>query len=95
MTSIICTLELIRCPLDTEHLLDVICPDCGSPIIIHQPDERLPDRLLGTCASCSAWYLIFPAAAAIVRLPEEEALDGSREGRPPRASAVLVGQHRD
>src|SRR4051794_37859480 len=33
------------------------CPECATPMVIHQPDTRLPDRLLGTCPNCRTWCL--------------------------------------
>lgn len=32
------------------------CPNCDHPLNLHQPDERLPARLLATCDSCCRWY---------------------------------------
>jgi hypothetical protein len=92
MTSIACTLQVTRCPLDAEDFLCVTCPDCCGSVVIHQPDERRPDRLLGTCGSCSAWFLIAPAAASMVRLPDEAALDGPRTASPQPVAAALVGE---
>src|SRR3954452_5883307 len=34
------------------------CRDCRMAMNVHQPDEDRPEHLLGTCASCGAWYLI-------------------------------------
>jgi hypothetical protein len=60
--------------------------------VIHQPDERRPDRLLGTCGSCSAWFLMAPTAAAMLRLPDEGALE-SHQAPPPRlVAAALAGR---
>ena len=33
------------------------CPNCGSALSIHQPDEELPNRLLATCNCCKSWFL--------------------------------------
>jgi hypothetical protein len=90
MTSIICTLKLVRCPSGSEDLLGAQCPDCLGHIIIHQPDERRPDRLLATCESCSAWFLMTTASATMVRLPDEETLSGSHVASPRRALAALA-----
>lgn len=35
----------------------VCCLFCESPLTLHQPDEDLADRLLGTCAVCKSWFL--------------------------------------
>jgi hypothetical protein len=74
MTSILLTLDRIRLLPDPENYSEVACPFCHDDLRVHQPDERLPDCLLGTCASCSAWYLIDAAAAVMVRLPDADAL---------------------
>ena len=34
------------------------CPQCGEGLTLHQPDEALPDRLLGTCDECKGWFLL-------------------------------------
>ncbi len=93
MTSIICTLKRVRCPSVAEDLLGVHCPDCHGHIIIHQPDERRPDRLLATCECCSAWFLIAMASAMMVRLPDEETLSGSPAASPRHALAALMGRN--
>ncbi len=36
----------------------VRCPECEGTLILHQPDERNPDRLLGVCERCSDWFLM-------------------------------------
>jgi hypothetical protein len=74
MTSIQLALEVIRLPLDPDDFSEIDCPDCHGPIMIHQPDERFPDRLIGTCDSCSAWFLFGACAGIMVRLPDEDAL---------------------
>jgi hypothetical protein len=42
--------------------------------VIHQPDERSPDNLLGTCMECGSWFLINETEEFMLRLPEVEAL---------------------
>jgi hypothetical protein len=93
MTSIVCTLELIRYPIDPDDFLGVICPDCRGHVVMYQPDERRPDRLLGACGSCSAWFLMAPAAAAMVRLPDDKALGGCQAAPAQPGAAALVVQH--
>lgn len=34
------------------------CPLCGAGADLHQPDVRLPDRLLATCEACGTWSLL-------------------------------------
>ncbi len=50
------------------------CTECESPLVIHQPDPRLPDRLLGTCEGCKSWHLIDGKRGVMALLPDEEAL---------------------
>jgi hypothetical protein len=45
------------------------CPGCVTPLVVHQPDEELACRLLGTCRRCKAWFLIDAAAGAMLHLP--------------------------
>lgn len=74
MTSIRLALEVIRLRPGGDVLSEIDCPDCHGPIIIHQPDEGLPDRLIGICDSCTGWFLIESSAGLMVRLPGEECL---------------------
>jgi hypothetical protein len=74
MTSILLALDPIPTPSDPENPSDIACSGCHDRIMIHQPDERLPDRLLGACDSCRAWFLIDAVAAVMIRLPDRDAL---------------------
>jgi hypothetical protein len=78
MTSRSLTLDLIPLPPSNEDRSVASCPACGDDLAIHQPDEQQPGRLLGTCSSCLAWYLIDAAAAVMVRLPDKDALSPRR-----------------
>lgn len=64
--------ELFRVLPDEGPYARVRCPDCRGPLAIHQPDERLPDRLLGTCRSCLAWFLLDADGVLTFRLPDSE-----------------------
>jgi len=77
MTAIRLALDIIRLHPDPEAPSEVACPDCRGVLELHQPDQRLPERLLGTCPRCSAWFLIDTAAAAMARLPDPDALRGA------------------
>ena len=46
------------------------CQSCRSPLSLHQPDAEQPERLLGTCEACKAWYLIDAADKAMLPLPD-------------------------
>jgi hypothetical protein len=75
MTSIILSLDPIRLHRDdSDDPWEIACAACQDQLWVHQPDERLPRRLLGTCPSCLAWYLIDAEKAVMVRLPDEDAL---------------------
>ncbi len=52
-----------------EDSTQILCPDCARPLSLHQPDERLPERLLGTCRSCLAWFLVDGDGAITFHLP--------------------------
>ncbi len=41
----------------------VPCPSCSEALSLCQPDPECPDRLVGTCPGCGAWYLVVPAQA--------------------------------
>jgi hypothetical protein len=48
------------CPWSERTREDVVeprCPGCEAPLALHQPDPRLPHRLLAVCESCTAWYV--------------------------------------
>lgn len=54
-----------------DHTALAGCSRCGNVLEIHQPDENLPKRLLGTCDRCKAWFLIDLDEAILVLLPDE------------------------
>ena len=70
------TVSVLLGRFDTASISDarVQCPDCKEALDMHQPDERSPERLLGTCQGCSAWFLIdmMPEEATwmVVTLPD-------------------------
>ena len=75
-------------PIDLSAESDdglITCPRCSASLVLYQPDEQWPERLLGTCADCHAWFLIDAAREIMIRLPDEEEL-GDCSGR--------AGQHR-
>lgn len=49
------------------------CFQCAEQVEVHQPEPEGPDRLLGTCPGCGAWYLLDALAdrseVAMVLLP--------------------------
>jgi hypothetical protein len=45
--------------LDPDELVpQALCLRCEGPLDRHQPDVQQPDRVLGTCPTCGAWYLL-------------------------------------
>jgi hypothetical protein len=41
-----------------ESASEILCALCHSPLERHQPDQDRPERMLGTCIECGAWFLI-------------------------------------
>ena len=74
MTSILLSLDLIRLTSDPDDPLVFQCTSCHDSLVLHQPDEDLPDRLLGTCQECRTWFLIDRATEVMVKLPDENTL---------------------
>ncbi len=52
----------------------VRCPSCTKALVLHQPDQENPDRLLGVCTRCEDWFLMDlgpdEAAWIVVPLPD-------------------------
>jgi hypothetical protein len=46
------------------------CAGCGGDLELHQPDADRPDRLLGTCPECGAWFLVDGETRAVHALPD-------------------------
>lgn len=57
-----------------EVASEVLCTRCHEPLERHQPDEERPDRLLGTCRGCGAWYLLLLDREVMITLPDWETL---------------------
>ncbi len=55
-----------------EDASEILCGHCQVPLERHQPDPEQPDRLLGTCYGCGAWYLVDLQAAVMMVLPDPE-----------------------
>jgi uncharacterized protein YbaR (Trm112 family) len=66
-------------PIEDRPLDQVACSRCRSTLDLHQPDEQLAERLVGTCPECRAWYLIDAGAGLMLPLPDEADL---RRARP-------------
>lgn len=49
------------------------CPVCRKSLVLHQPDQNQPSRLLGTCTRCQVWVLIDVderGVMTLIRLPD-------------------------
>ena len=55
------------------RLDDCPCPGCAGCLDVHQPDARVPERLLGVCTGCGRWFAIELGSAgdesAMLHLP--------------------------
>ncbi len=54
---------------DREEFYALRCPRCGSPLVLHQPDPGLPDRLLTVCEDCKSWYVSDGRGARLTPVP--------------------------
>lgn len=56
-------------PLDFDfHLIH--CPQCQSPLVLHQPDPDLADLMLATCDECKSWFLLASKSVELTPLPD-------------------------
>ncbi len=44
------------------------CSQCGSRLVLHQPEPVRPQRLLGTCPECHRWFLVLGRDARLVEI---------------------------
>jgi hypothetical protein len=77
MDSVFVAMDLIRLPFRSDDLSSILCTKCYSLLERHQLDTELPSRMLGTCESCKAWYLIDVEEGLMVLLPDEVDLRGA------------------
>ena len=68
-------LELIKSRSgDKEFVLNTrefpFCTLCSTELERHQPDSERPDKILGTCLECGAWFLVDDDAAKVHLLPD-------------------------
>src|SRR5262245_22727434 len=92
MTSIALARVQIHPHPVADDATGMACPRCHAYLLIHQPDQQLPDRLLGTCYACRTWFLMNATAGVIVRLPDEEELEGTRSASLKRLRSGLPGR---
>ncbi|WP_406697055.1 hypothetical protein V5E97_39320 [Singulisphaera sp. Ch08] len=76
MDSVFVSMDLIRLPFCVEESSTIRCEKCYDELERHQLDIALPGRMLGTCESCKAWYLIDLEGGVMVLLPDEADLRG-------------------
>jgi hypothetical protein len=55
-------------PLDTDWRM-IPCPLCKCPLVLHQPDPVVADRLLATCEDCKSWFLLASKSDELTHLP--------------------------
>ncbi len=81
MTSIVLSLDLIRLTADSDDRLVLVvpCASCHGFLVLHQPDEDLPHRLLGTCRECRTWFLVDGDTELMVKLPDEITLRDAQQ----------------
>ena len=58
-----------------ENLREPRCPNCDGLLVLHMPDMELPDRLIGVCEHCHAWFLLNSLQGLMYELPNEDVLD--------------------
>lgn len=78
MKNVNLTLAASRQPFRPELPLAVGCAACGTTLDVHQPDLGRPDRLLGICEDCGAWYLMSCRVdrfdTVVLQLPEDDTI---------------------
>ena len=84
--------DAIRWDSDVDRLSAVGCPDCGSTLMLHQPDQASPDLLLAACRKCRCWLLIDIVEGVIVRFPVKEAMREAREALAAAAGSAPPGE---
>ncbi len=94
MTSILISLELIPVTTDHDDPLVVQCASCHGSLVLHQPDEELPERMLGTCEECQTWFLIYADTQLMLKLPDEKMLRDPRERWSPSLDPTRSAPHR-
>jgi len=67
-------MDLVRLPSQLDESSNIRCGKCFEELDRHQLDIDLPGRLLGTCESCKAWYLINLEDGLMLLLPDEQEL---------------------
>jgi hypothetical protein len=60
---------------------EVPCPGCGAFLVVHAPDPHAPERMLGVCGECHAWYLMHYEEGKMMRLPDGPGAAGRTRGR--------------
>jgi hypothetical protein len=67
-----------------EPMLEIPCPGCRQFLAVHMPDPNLPERLLGTCAACKAWYVMDAAAGVMALVAGPNRPNPAKRVRGPR-----------
>jgi hypothetical protein len=69
MTTARVLLKLTSLERGREDYSSTRCPACDDGLVFHQPDPRLPYRMLASCGNCSGWFLLDLKTALIIQLP--------------------------
>ncbi len=74
MDSVFVAMDLIHLPFRFDEASCILCTKCYAMLERHQLDTELPSRMIGTCESCKAWYLIDLEEGLMALLPDERDL---------------------
>jgi hypothetical protein len=90
---VLAPLDLLPFPRPLEAHAPIACPNCSSPLTLHQLDAELPDRLVGTCEGCKHWYLVdlVPGrdAGVLVGLPGDEVVRALSREDPDEGISLM------
>ena len=76
MDSVFVAMDLTRLPFRSDEPATILCTKCYTTLDRHQLDTELPSRMIGTCETCKAWYLIDVDEGLMALRPDEGDLRG-------------------
>lgn len=84
-------IEAFEDPREDSLIEWLECWECGSRLLLSQPDSEEPHRFLGTCGDCGQWYLIEQPEMAsqlfMIELPQLTETELNRLTQPTRSLA--------
>ncbi len=90
---VLAPLDLLPFPRPRQAHAPIACPNCSSPLTLHQPDPESPERLLGVCDGCKHWYLVdLPVGRAdgvLVGLPDDEVVRALSREDPDEGISLM------